>query len=171
MRLLVDVNVCLDVLLDRAPFSEASSRIWSLVEQGKLEGLVPAHGVTTIHYLVAGTRDRATARRFVGDLLRVFRVATVDAVVLQRALGLGMRDFEDAVCAAAAEATGCDLVVTRNGKDYGESPVTAVDPITALALVDGGGSAGVSEGPARWRSRRGAAVRGRRGRGVARAAR
>ena len=104
MRLLVDVNVCLDVLLDRAPFSEASSRIWCLVEEGQLEGLVPAHGVTTIHYLVAGTRDRATARRFVGDLLRVFKVAAVDETVIQRALGLRMRDFEDAVCAALPDA-------------------------------------------------------------------
>jgi len=169
VRLLLDVNVCLDVLLDRAPFCEASSRIWSLVEEGKLEGLVPAHGVTTIHYLVAGTRDRATARRLVGDMLRVFKVAAVDGTVLQRALGLGMRDFEDAVCAAAAEVAGCDLVVTRNGKDFGDSPVTAVDPITALALVDGGGSTGVSERSASWRRR--GAVRSRRGRGVARATR
>ena len=85
--------------------------------------------------------------------MKVFEVAPVDGSVLQRALGLGMPDFEDAVCAAAAEASGCDLVVARNAKDFGHSPVTAVDPITALALVEGSGSTGVSERAAGGRGR------------------
>lgn len=149
MKVLVDVNTCLDVLLDRAPFAEASARIWSLVENGKLEGLVPAHGVTTIHYVVSKARNRATGRRFVADLLNVFGVAAVNEAVLKRSLEFRMPDLEDAVCAAAAEATGCDLLVTRNQKDYADSPVPAVDPITALALAEGGGSRGVSERRAR----------------------
>jgi len=165
VRVLVDVNVCLDVPFRRAPFAEASSTIWSLAEEGRIEGLVPAHGVTTVHDLLSATVDAATARRFVADLMKVFEVASVDRSVLQRALGLGMPDFEDAVCAAAAEASGCDLVVTRNSKDFGHSPVTAVDPITALALVEGSGSAGVSERAAGYRGRRRPRVaRTRRGR-------
>jgi len=72
------------------------------------------------------------------------------------------------VCAAAAEAAGCDLVVTRNRKDFGRSPVTAVDPITALALVEGGGS----ERRANYRSGRQKRVTAQRAaRGGARASR
>ena len=170
MRVLLDVNVCLDVLLDRAPFAGSSGQLWALAERGKAAGLVPAHGMTTIHYVVAKARDAATARRFVSDSLRVFRVAAVDEAVLKRALELAMPDFEDAVCAAAAEAAGCDLVVTRDPKGYGRSPVTAVDPATALALLEGGGP-GVAEGRARCQARgKRTAVRTRRGRGVARGA-
>jgi predicted nucleic acid-binding protein len=145
VKVLVDANVCLDVLLSRAPFGDSSTRIWSLAEEGHVVCLVPAHAVTTVHYLVSKERDRTTGRRFVADLIRVFRVAPVNEAVLRRALELEFTDFEDAVCAAAAEAAGCDLVVTRNGKDFARSPVTAVDPVTALALVEGGGSGGVSE--------------------------
>jgi hypothetical protein len=84
----------------------------------------------------------------------VFGVAAVDGGVVRRALRLNLADFEDAVCAAAAEGAGCDLVVTRNGRDYRQSPVTAVDPMTALALIAGGGPKGVSEGHGRYRVRR-----------------
>jgi predicted nucleic acid-binding protein len=171
VKILVDANVCLDMLLGRAPFGESSARVWSLVEERKVEGLVPAHVVTTVHYLVSKERDRATGRRFVADLMRVFRVAAVSEAVLKRALDLDFTDFEDAVCAAAAEGAGCDLVVTRNGKDFGSSPITAVDPITALALVEGGGSEGVSERRATYGSRRGKDVRTRRARVGARASR
>ena len=172
VKLLVDVNTCLDVLLDRVPFAGASTRLWSLVERGKVRGLLPAHGVTTIHYLVSKERGSATGRRFAADLLQVFGVAAVNQAVLKRALELRMPDLEDAVCAAAAETAGCDLLVTRDRKDYACSPVPAVDPITALAIVEGGGPGGVSERPARYQSRRKSpAVRRRRTRGGAGAAR
>ncbi len=171
MKVLVDANVCLDVLLGRAPFGESSTKIWSLVEKGVLEGVVPAHAVTTVRYLVSKERDRATGRRFVADLMRVFRVAAVTETVLKRALELDFADFEDAVCSAAAEEAGCELVVTRNRKDFGSSPVTAVDPVTALALAEGGGSSGVSERGATYRTRRATEVRGRGGRVAARARR
>jgi PIN domain len=155
-----------------APFGESSTKIWSLVEEGRLEGVVPAHAVTTVHDLVSKERDRATGRRFVADLMRVFRVAAVTEAVLKRALELDFADFEDAICSAAAEEARSELVVTRNRKDFGSSPVTAVDPITALALVEGGGSSGVSERGATYGTRRARGVRARGGgRGAARARR
>jgi len=135
-RILLDVNVLLDAVLERQPHAEAATRIWTAVETGRASGLVPAHGVTTLFYLFARARGGAAARRGVGHLLTVFGVAAVDESVLQRALTLGWADFEDAVCAAAAEAAGCDLIVTRDAAGFRSSPVDAVDPSAALALLD-----------------------------------
>ena len=47
-RLLIDVNVVLDVLLDRRPFAESSSAVWAAVEHGEAEGLLAAHAVTNL---------------------------------------------------------------------------------------------------------------------------
>jgi len=154
LKLAFDTNVVLDVLLDRTPFAEAARRLWAAVETRKIQGVLAAHTFTTLWYLVAQARNTASARSVVALVVRVFGVATVDEAVVRRALELEFRDFEDAVCAAAAEAAACDLVVTRNGKDFGGSPVTAVDPITALALIEGGGSAEVSERRATYRPHR-----------------
>ena len=52
-RVLLDVNVVLDVLLDRKPFADTSSEVWATVERGEAEGLLAAHAVTTLHYLNA----------------------------------------------------------------------------------------------------------------------
>jgi len=49
---LVDVDVILDVLLDRKPHAEASAAMWAAVETGLAAGLISGHAVTTIHYLV-----------------------------------------------------------------------------------------------------------------------
>jgi predicted nucleic acid-binding protein len=135
-RILFDVNVVLDALLARPPHSDPAMKLWGAVEQRQAAGFLPAHGVTTLFYLLARAKNAAFARRAVGDLLAVFSVAAVDQPVLQRALILAWPDFEDAVCAAAAEAADCDLIVTRDPAGFKGSPVPTVDAATALALFD-----------------------------------
>jgi predicted nucleic acid-binding protein len=129
------VNVVLDFVLDRAPFGGAASALWASAERKEIEAVIPAHGVTTVFYLAARQRDSAFARRVVSDLLAVPDVAAVDGAVLRRALTLGWRDFEDAVCAAAAEGAGCDTLVTRDPKGYRGSSVVIMDPPTAVSLL------------------------------------
>ena len=50
-RILLDVNLVLDILLDRRPHADAASLVWEAVETGRAEGFLSAHAVTTIHYL------------------------------------------------------------------------------------------------------------------------
>ena len=132
-RVLVDLNVVLDVLLDRRPYAVAAARVWGVFERGNSQGFLPAHAFTTIHYLATRARGRAFARRTIDDLLRVFDVAAVDGAVIRKALSFEWPDFEDAVCAAAALASGSDTVVTRDPDGFPDSPIRVVDPETALA--------------------------------------
>ncbi len=131
-RLLVDLNVFLDVILDREPEADVCAALWAAIERGHACGMVPAHGVTTIFYVLAKARGVEFARRGVERLVSVFGVAPVDEDVVKRALSLAWPDFEDAVCAAAAEASTCDALVTRDPKGYPDPPIAVIDPATAL---------------------------------------
>lgn len=137
-RVLLDLNILLDVLLDLRPHSESTLAFWAEALRAEVQVLVPAHGVTTVYYATARQRPSAFARAAVTELLTVAGIAPVDEGTLRRALALDWPDFEDAVCAAAAEATSCDLLVTRDAAGFKDSPVLAVDPVTALSLVRGG---------------------------------
>lgn len=134
-RLLFDVNVVLDVLLGREPHLAASAAAWAVVERGGVDGVLPANALATIVDLAAGVLGREQARRVVDDLLTVFAVAAVDETVIRRAVGLGLADFEDAVVAAAAEADGCALIVSRAPSGFDGSPVPAVTPEVLLAML------------------------------------
>jgi predicted nucleic acid-binding protein len=155
-RPLVDLNVVLDALLTRPPQAQAAARLWAAAERGRIAAFVPAHGVTTLFYLVKQGKGAAAARRAVTTVLSVFGVAPADQAVLQRALSLGWADFEDAVCAAAAEAAGCDVIVTGDPRGFRGSAIPAVDAATALSLLEGGGPETVAESarPYRRASRR-----------------
>jgi predicted nucleic acid-binding protein len=144
-RLLFDVNVVLDFLLERPPFAEAAKALWAAAERKQVEAFIPAHGVTTVFYVAARQRDARFARRVTQDLLSVSAVAGVDGAVLRRALTLPTADFEDAVCLAAAEAAGCGMLVTRDPAGYLGAALPVVDPATAMALVRGPAAEGVEE--------------------------
>jgi predicted nucleic acid-binding protein len=134
-RVLFDTNVVLDVLLDRRPHAEASAAVWSAVETGVAEGMLAAHAVTTIHYLVRKDKGNAKAKRIVSAILQVFKIAAVDGAVIQEALQLPFLDFEDAVTAAAGRLAGCDYLVTRDPKGFRESPVRALAPEAVTPLL------------------------------------
>jgi predicted nucleic acid-binding protein len=134
-RLLVDTNVALDVLLDRQPHAEASVAIWASIETGRCEGFLAAHAVTTIHYLVQRELGAVRAKQLVVRILRVFRVATVDGTVIEQALRLPIADFEDAVTVAAALASECEYVVTRDVRGFRGSPVRVLAPEAVLAIL------------------------------------
>ena len=133
-RLLLDLNVLLDVVLER-PAAPVAAHVWAAIERGRGQGYVTAHGVTTLFYVVARAQGRAFARRATEGLMQVFGVARVDQDVLRRALALDWPDFEDAVCAAAAEACECDAIVTRDPDGFRDSPVEVVEPATAIAWL------------------------------------
>lgn len=134
-RVLVDLNVILDVLLDRAPHADAAASLWAVVEAGEGEGLLAAHAVTTLHYLATRSGGRAFGNRCVADVLSVFSVAPVDAAVLAEALVMEWDDFEDAVCAAAARSAGCDMIATRDPRGFKKSACPALAPRDALVAI------------------------------------
>ena len=134
-KILFDTNVILDVLLDREPHLTASAALWALVEDGNAGGILAAHTVTTIHYLIRKQLGEAKARRTISDMLTVFGVAAIDGHILHQALQLHFSDFEDAVTASAAHAAGCDWIATRDTRDFRGSEVRALTPELITPLL------------------------------------
>ena len=133
--ILIDLNVLLDVIQERQPHCAGSSRVLERVVRKQVQAVVPAHAVTTIHYLVARYRDEAAAHAAVDWLLGHLDVVPIGRQELLRARSLNWCDFEDAVVAAAAESAGCRAIITRNVKDFLASPVTALLPEEYLAAA------------------------------------
>lgn len=133
-RLLIDTNVVLDVLMDRQPHVTASAAVFAAIETGRAEGFLAAHAITTIHYLLSRQLKDAVAKQVLGALLKLFAIAPVDGNVLQEALQSAGQDFEDSVT-AAAQASGCHLIVTRHPKGFRRAPLPAITPAQALMLL------------------------------------
>ena len=71
----------------------------------------------------------------VGDLLQLVDVVALGRADFQRALSLGLADYEDAVQAAAYLRIGADALVTRNPRDFKRAPVVTRSAGEILALL------------------------------------
>ncbi len=136
MKWMLDLNVVLDVLQHREPFYGASARILSRIVKGDAYGCLPAHAVTTIHYIARRHASLEAADDAIDWLLANLEVEPQGRGTFVRARSLAFQDFEDAAVASAAEAAGCSHIVTRNVADFAESPVPALTPEEILAALD-----------------------------------
>lgn len=134
-ELLLDINVLLDLFLQRQPWDAEAALLLSAVENGQAEGYVAGHTITTVHYIIAKAQDRRVAAIAVTDLLRLVRVVPVDATDFHQALVLGLSDFEAAVQVAAGLKVGADFVVTRDEKHFRSGPLPPRSPGEVLALI------------------------------------
>ena len=135
MTVMLDLNVLLDVIQKREPHVSASAAVLALVADGSISGRVPAHALTTIHYIVTKYAGVAKADRAVDWLLARTSITPAAREHFLRARALPLPDFEDAVVAALAEGARCDYIASRNVSDFAGSPVPAMTPEELLTLL------------------------------------
>jgi predicted nucleic acid-binding protein len=128
VKLMLDLNVLLDVVQRRESFYFASATLLSKVVEGEEDGFVPGHAVTTLHYIIEKSAGKGRADQFTDWLLAHIEIVPQDKTLYARARTLAMTDFEDAALASAAEMASCDLIVTRNVTDFVGFPVQVMTP-------------------------------------------
>jgi predicted nucleic acid-binding protein len=129
MRVLIDTNIILDVLLNRTEFLELSSTVLKRLWEQQYRGFVAATTLTNIYFIVRrATRKADDAMMAVNKTLQWCEVAPVNRKVLDTARFYDMQDFEDAVQAAAAREIDIDLIVTRDKSGFQNSGLQIYSP-------------------------------------------
>ena len=126
MRLLIDINVLLDVALQR-PGAPASARLLGLCGR-QHEAWLAWHSIATLAYLIERQQSAISGRDFIRGMLDWADVAHTGNADALAALDLPMGDFEDALQVAAAMACGAQFVITRNQRDFKNSTIPALSP-------------------------------------------
>jgi len=132
---LLDTNVVLDVLANRQPFADDAEAVLRHIETKRIQGVIAAHSITTLHYLLSKHLGKAKTHRVLADLLRLLRVVAVEEATIRHALALNWVDFEDAVQAACAESAEVNFIITRDKTGFKKSTVRPVTPAEFLAIL------------------------------------
>ncbi|MCX7044017.1 MAG: PIN domain-containing protein [Candidatus Sumerlaeota bacterium] len=128
MKITLDINVLADVLQERLPYCELSTRVLNLAFSGSVEAFIPSHALTTLYYILKKRSGREQAEKAVDHLLQHFAISISDKALFLQARSLAIRDFEDAVIASSAAREQCDKIITRNVDDFQNSPIPAMTP-------------------------------------------
>lgn len=124
MKLLIDTNIVLDVLLKREPFYEDAVKVMNLAQYDDVHEYVSASAITDIYYIAyRQIKDRKLVLNLIERLLMVVSIAAVSEQEIRNALEIEWKDFEDAVQYSVALLNEMEGIVTRNPKDYEEIDV------------------------------------------------
>lgn len=135
MKILLDTNIVLDVLADRAPFVEEAATIFKLCETRQVEGVIYALTIPNLVYVMRKELERDQISGVLQKLTAIFEVADMRAEDLRKAAALPIPDFEDALQSVCAQRIKADYIVTRNIKDFLQSKVMAVKPSELLERI------------------------------------
>jgi len=117
MKVFLDTNIILDLLLERDGF-EASADILQMREDGWISlfaSILTMANIAFVYRKTVGPAFIAPNMKYISALIEVLPMGPD---CLQKAIDLDGKDFEDAMQAACAAEGGCDCIITRNVKDY-----------------------------------------------------
>jgi predicted nucleic acid-binding protein len=136
LRVLVDTNVVLDLVLGREPWASQAKPLWMAHDTHRIEACLLASVLTDVYYICRKQVGVDQAKKAVGECLRRFIILPVDRSLLETALLLAGSDFEDNVQIAAAQEADLRLIVTRNGADFAHSAIPPVEPPEVLLRLE-----------------------------------
>jgi len=135
MKVFLDTNIIIDVLEEREPFYGDSLKIIQLGLEDDIETIMSAGAVKDVYYIIRKKlQNDNEAREKIFVLSNIVKICNITSDDITSAIILYMPDFEDALIAAAARREKADYIITRNEKDFKNSPVPALNPAQFLQL-------------------------------------
>jgi len=132
MRVLLDTDVVLDLIMARIPFASAAGELFDLSEQGVFQAHVSALTPLNIFYIARKAKSSTDLRAAIKQLVQSVNVCPIDEAILVAAFALPFSDYEDAVQHCCATASSLDAIVTRNTKDYKNATLPVYSPTDFL---------------------------------------
>ena len=135
MKLFWDTNIMFDFLGERDPFYISAAKIATLADKREVTVVASALSYATISYLLA----KYESIEKIKDKLRKFKVISeiceLDEVIIEKGLNSNFLDFEDSLQYYSALRTECDIIITRNGKDFKKSQIPIMTPEEFLKSI------------------------------------
>lgn len=128
-RVFIDTNIILDFLGERHPYYEPIAKIATLSDKDKLKMVVSPISFATVNYLLSKYENPKTAIEKLRKFKVICEISIVDEHIVEKALNSEFSDFEDALQYFSAIASNCDIIITRNAKDFRQSllPIMLAD--------------------------------------------
>ncbi len=125
MKIFLDTNILLDLLLDRERSYEASI-ILNSIDVGLFEGYISDITLVNIDYIAKKQKKENEIKEFLILLLETMEICTPDTNLLFEALKLENKDFEDNIQYLLAKKYKCDCLIT-NDKDLKFDDIEILD--------------------------------------------
>jgi predicted nucleic acid-binding protein len=119
MKVFLDTNIFLDILLERKEFYTCSRKVREAVIHWSLQGYIWGHTIDNLAYILQRCKIKGKhVQQILKDIVEDFSVSTIDTKVIQQALAMSHKDIEDQISYQSALSSKATSIITRNKKDF-----------------------------------------------------
>lgn len=117
-KIFLDTNIVVDFLGEREGFYEPAARVLTLADQKKVKVFTSPNTISTSYYLLSKYQNSKIAMEKIRKFRVLCSVSIMNDEIIDKAISSDFKDFEDSMQYFSAVATGCDLIITRNERDF-----------------------------------------------------
>ena len=129
MRVLIDTNVLIDYIANRAPYTDDAEKIIVLCKDNRIEGCVAAHSMMNIFYILRKSMSVSERKTFLFSLSQITEIIGIDRQkIINAIVNHDFSDFEDCLQAECAKSFSADFIITRNVNVFENSEIKPITP-------------------------------------------
>lgn len=117
-KIFLDTNIILDFLGEREGFYEASAKIMTLADKKKIQVYTSPSSISNVFYVLTRYENSKIALEKIRKFKLLCSMSVMDDEVVEKAINSDFKDFEDAMQYFSALASNCNIIITRNEKDF-----------------------------------------------------
>ena len=138
VRVMLDTNVVLDLLLEREPWLSEAEEMWDARDAKRILAYLPTVALTNIFYIGRKKIGQQRVMEGIQYCVANFELVPIDRAVVDYALKLTGADFEYNIQIACAVAASVECIVTRDPSGFTHAPIRAVSPLDLVPLLPQG---------------------------------
>lgn len=126
-RLFVDTNIILDLLGEREPFYESAAQLVTLADKRIITLVVSPLSFATANYILSKVESPKIAQEKLRKFKILCEICKLDEPILEKGLNSAFIDFEDSLQYFSALDSECEMIITRNSKDFKKSLIPVMN--------------------------------------------
>lgn len=135
-RTFIDTNIVIDLLAKREPFYIAASELFSRADKGEFKLIISSLTIANTNYILSKQKSAKQAKSILKKFRGLVEISSLSSKIIDFSLNdEGIPDFEDSLQYFSALDSNCQIIVTRNGKDYKKSLLPVMTPIEYLKSI------------------------------------
>lgn len=131
----LDTNVMLDLLGERIPYYDAIAKITTLADKKQIKLVVSALSYVTVSYFLTKFENAEKAKEKLRKFKIISEISDLDELTIEKGLNSNFADFEDSLQYFSALKSECNILITRNVKDFKESQIPVMTPDEYLKSI------------------------------------
>jgi predicted nucleic acid-binding protein len=136
-KLFIDSDVVIDFFTDREPHANPASELFELNEKGNVILYLSAVSINNIYYIIRKFLGHKKTLEVVETLTEMTEVIGTTKKEILQALKNNFSDYEDSIqYSSALTIKGLDAIITRNIKDYKNSDIAVMTPLSFLKMKE-----------------------------------